>query len=109
MMQHEDLRWRKVAAWDVAEVEVLGIIVRIIATDGVAAGDQLCVVEWLTLAEAVELQLLLERLLLALGAEITRVLQHLASSRLSVWDLHKGDIAVGHHVLLRHNAVSLRP
>ena len=97
------------AAWDVSEVEVLGIIVGIISTDGAAAGDQLCVVEWLPLAEAVELQLLLERLLLALGTEVAGVLQHLASARLGVWDLHEGDIAVGHHVLLRHDAVSLRP
>ena len=43
------------AAWDVSKVEVLSIIVRIIATDGVAPGDELRVVEWLTLAEAVEL------------------------------------------------------
>ena len=107
-MQHKDLRWRKVAAWDVSKVEVLSIIVRIIATDGVAPGDELRVVEWLTLAEAVELQLLLECLLLALGAEVTRVLQHRATARLGVWDLHEGDVAVGHHVLLRHDAISLR-
>ena len=97
------------AAWDVSEVKVLGIVVGIIGTHGVAPGDQLCVVERLPLAEAVELQLLLERLLLALGTEVARVLQHLASARLGVGELHEGDIAVGHHVLLRHDAVSLRP
>ena len=109
VMQHKYLWWWEMAAWNVSKIVILAIIAWVISVNGVASGDQLCVVERLRLAEAVELQLLLECLLLALGAEVARVLQHLASARLGVGDLHERDITVGHHILLRHDAVSLSP